>query len=357
LVRIRAGITLNVGTNRPEGEISIDADGALAVVMASKADLPVLKVSSNPASVVLYDTDGTTVLSGADVTYDSEAGTITVHPPVNTWNVASDLNFDTAGNWSYGLPESTQDTAIKVTGDAALTIAGTYEAATLTVSSSGVVEFSGAGSFTVGTLYLNGGSTLAPNSKISATSIVLDSGTVLRLQDATESAPISGGGAVETYGAVTFNANNTFTGGLTVKSGSEARTIKTEIGGQAYGKNNYGQAIANLSRIVVEDGGSLDLANTKDACYAITIAGKGVYDAQSGVYKGALFNSGSEIGQNSRQTASLTLAADAIRLRFPARAISRSSTPIQPVEPRLREHSSRMASRSVSFRRLLTSRG
>ena len=309
---VGADTTLNLGTNRPEGEISVDTDGALAVVMASKADVPVLKVSSQPAHVVLYDTDGETVLSGANVIYDAEVGTITVHPPVNTWNVAFDLSFDTAGNWSYGLPESTQDTAIKVTGDAALTIAGTYEAATLTVSGSGVVEFSGAGSFTVGTLYLNGGATLAPNSKIVATSIVLDGGTVLRLRDATESAPISGAGAVETYGAVTFNANNTFTGGLTVKSGSEARTIKTEIGGQAYGKNNYGQAIANLSRIVVEDGGSLDLANTADACYAITISGKGVYDAQSGVYKGALYNSGSEIGQNSRQTASLTLAADAM---------------------------------------------
>ena len=182
----------------------------------------------------------------------------------------------------------------------------------MTVSGSGVVEFSGAGSFTVGTLYLNGGATLAPNSKIVATSIVLDGGTVLRLKDTTESAPISGAGAVETYGAVTFNANNTFTGGLTVKSGSEARTVKTGIGGQAYGKNNYGQAIANLSRIVVEDGGSLDLANTKDACYAITIAGKGVCDAQSGVYKGALYNSGPEIGQGSRQTASLTLSADAM---------------------------------------------
>ena len=34
--------------------------------------------------------------------------------------------------------------------------------------------------------------------------------------------------------------------------------------------------------------------------------------AQSGVYKGALYNSGLEIGQNSRQTASLTLAADAM---------------------------------------------
>lgn len=301
-----AGVTLNVGTNRPEGEIAIDADGALAVVMASKADVPVLKVASNPASVILYDTDGTTVLSGATVEYDAESGTVTIKPPVNTWNVEANLAFDTAANWTFGLPESTQDTAIKVTGDAALTISGSYEAATLTVSGSGVVEFSGEGSFTVGTLYLNGGATLAPNSKVSAASIVLDSGTVLRLRDETESAIISGAGAVETYGNITFGGNNTFSGGLTVKAGSIARTTAQ----QGFGKNNYGQAIANLSRIVVEDGGSLDLKSTKDACYAITIAGKGVLN--NGVYSGAVFNSGEQLGSGTRQTASITLTADAM---------------------------------------------
>ena len=303
---VAANTTLNLGTARPTGTMTVN--GTLAVVLINKADVPVFKVSANPVSVILYDTDGETVLSGASVTYDAEAGTITVHPPINTWNVASNLAFDTAGNWSYGLPESTQDTAIKVTGDAALTIAGTYAAATLTVSGNGVVEFSGEGSFTVGTLYLNGGATLAPNSKIIATSIVLDGGTVLRLKDRTESASISGAGAVETYGSVKFAADNTFTGGLTVNLGSIARTTVQ----QGFGKNNYGQAIANLSRIVVLDGGSLDLANTVDACYAITISGKGVCDAQSGIYKGALYNSGPEIGQGKRQTASLTLAADAM---------------------------------------------
>ena len=300
-----AGVTLNVGTNRPEGEIAIDADGALAVVMASKADVPVLKVASNPASVILYDTDGTTVLSGATVEYDAEAGTITIKPPVNTWNVEANLAFDTAANWSYGLPESTQDTAIKVTGDAALTIAGTYEAATLTVSGTGVVEFSGEGSFTVGTLYLNGGATLAPNSKVLAANVVLDSETVLRLRDKTESAVISGAGAVETYGNVTFSGNNTFSGGLTVKSGTALTTTAT-----GFGPNRYGQAINKLARISVEDGGSLDLNGTVDTCYAITIAGKGV--SNNGVYSGALFNSGVEMGSNSRQTASLTLTADAM---------------------------------------------
>jgi len=310
-ISVGAGVTLNLGTNRPEGEISVDADGTIAVVMANKADLPVLKVASEPVNVILYDTDGETVLSGASVEYDGDAGTITVKPPVNTWNVSENLSFDTAANWSYGLPQSTQDIAIKVTDDATLTISGTYSAATLTVSGQGVVELEGSGSITVGTLYLNDGATFAPNSTVTAESIVLGSGTVLRLKDVPDlQAPISGAGAVETYGAVTFNANNTFTGGLTVKSGSSARTIKTGIGGQGYGKNNYGQAIANLSRIVVEDGGSLDLANTKDSCYAITIAGKGVLEG--GVYKGALYNSGAEIGDQSRQTASLTLSADAM---------------------------------------------
>ena len=299
------GVTLNVGTNRPEGEISIEADGALAVVMASKVDVPVLKVASNPASVILYDTDGTTVLSGATVEYDAESGTVTIKPPVNTWNVEANLAFDTAANWTFGLPESTQDTAIKVTGDAALTIAGTYEAATLTVSGPGVVEFSGEGSFTVGTLYLNGGATLAPNSKVSAASIVLDSGTVLCLGDKTESAIISGAGAVETYGNITFGGNNTFSGGLTVKSGTARTTTAT-----GFGPNRYGQAIGNLARITVEDGGSLDLNGTVDTCYAITIAGKGVLN--NGVYSGVLFNSGAEMGATSRQTASLTLTADAM---------------------------------------------
>lgn len=301
-----AGVTLNVGTNRPEGEISIDADGALAVVMASKVDVPVLKVASNPASVILYDTDGTTVLSGATVEYDAESGTVTIKPPVNTWNVDANFAFDTEANWTFGLPEATQDTAIKVTGDAALTIAGTYEAATLTVSGTGVVEFTGEGTFTVGTLYLNGGATLAPNSKVSAANVVLDSETVLRMRDRTESAVISGAGAVETYGNVTFGGNNTFSGGLTVKAGSIARTTVQ----QGFGKNNYGQAIANLSRIVVEDGGSLDLKSTKDACYAITIAGKGVLN--NGVYSGAVFNSGEQLGSGTRQTASITLTADAM---------------------------------------------
>ena len=311
-ISVGPGVTLNLGVTRPENEITVDADGALAVVLANKADQPVLKVAAKPSSVILYDTDGATVIGGATVNYDAEAGTITVLAPIPKWTSASDSgSFDEDENWSSGNVPTSGDVIIELSHDTTVSIPGTHNLTSLTITGSGVVTFSGVGSISTANISVQNGVTFTCNANITATTgISLDSGAVLRLNGVTENAAISGAGSVETYGAVTFNANNTFTGGLTVKSGSTAKSTKTGIGGQAYGKNNYGQAIANLSRIVVEDGGSLDLANTGDACYAITIAGKGVYE--NGVYRGALFNSGSAIGYNSRQTASLTLAADAM---------------------------------------------
>ena len=308
---VGSGVTLNLGTNRPEGEITVDAGGVLAVVMTSKVDTPVLKVSSEPANVILYDIDGVTAIEGATVDYNDEDGTITVKAPMPRWTTGSNSgSFDADANWSTGSVPTNGDAVIELSQDTTISISETYTLSSLTITGTGMATLSGAGTVTADTVYVVDGATLAHSGQIKATEISLASGTVLSLTAVQEDAAISGAGAVETYGAVTFNASNTFTGGLTVKPGSTARTIKTGIDGQAYGKNNYGQDIANLSRIVVEDGGSLDLANTADACYAITIAGNGVND--NGVYKGALFNSGAEIGQGSRQTASLTLSADAM---------------------------------------------
>lgn len=306
-ISVGSGVTLNLGTNRPEGEISVDDDGALTVVMTSKADTPVLKVSSEPSNITLYDTDGTTVIAGATVDYDGVAGTITVKPPTPKWTTKSASgSFDAAENWSTGEVPTSGDAVIELSQDTTISISGTHTLSSLTISGTGKALLSGAGIVAADTVYVIGETTLAHSGQIEAAGISLAPGTVLKLDSVTESAAISGEGAVETYGTVTFNASNAFTGGLTVKPGSTAKTIKKGIGGQAYGKNNYGQAIANLSRIVVESGGSLDLANTGDACYAITIAGNGVEDS------GALFNSGAAIGSNSRQTASLTLSADAM---------------------------------------------
>ena len=302
-IAVGANSTLNLGVTRPAGTLTVN--GTLTVQMQTGSDVIELSTSAQPANIILYDANGN-VVSNPRVTYSD--GTLTIMPPVPVLEASGTIAFDTAANWVDSvMPGNNGDAIIKLSDDATITVSGTYTLGSLTITGSGVVTFSGNGTITAANISVKNGATFTRNANISATTgISLGSGTVLRLDGVTENAAISGAGAVETYGSVKFAADNTFTGGLTVNLGSIARTTVQ----QGFGKNNYGQAIANLSRIMVLDGGSLDLANTKDTCYAITIAGKGViYD---GVYLGALFNSGPEIGQGSRQTASLTLSADAM---------------------------------------------
>ena len=311
-ITVGAGVVFNLGTARPAASFTVDDEGTLVVQKSSATDVPVVKVSAAPANVVFKDENGTEIES-PKLVYDSEAGTLTFYAG-NVWTAADGTAFDTPANWSSGVaPANDENATLQISGDTEITVAGTYTLDALVIYGAGEVTFTGAGSVTAANIYLENGATLKrdASSKISATTgISLASGTVLKLDGVTESASISGAGAVETYGNVEFTAENTFTGGLTVKSGSLVSSTKTDVGGQIFGKNNYGQAIANLSTITVEDGGSLDLANSDGACYAITIAGKGVFD--NGVYKGALFNSGAEIPDGHRQTASLALSADAM---------------------------------------------
>ncbi len=313
--------TLAFGTVRPTTSVDLGDEVKITVQMQNSADAVIeLLLSREPVSVLLYDENGNVDVD-ASHSYDTTTQTLTIRPGVITLEATSgEVDFDDPQNWNKGRMPSISDgddIVLIATGDVTLNVNESYTLGSVSISGGGSVTFAGNGSITPASISIGSGTSLIRHSGLIDTSnFIVESGAVLILDAGdgtlTESAAISGAGAVETYGDVTFNASNTFTGGLTVKFGSEARSIKTGIGGQAYGKNNYGQAVANLSRIVVEDGGSLDLANTADACYAITISGKGVYDAQSGTYKGALYNSGSEIGQNSRQTASLTLAADAM---------------------------------------------
>lgn len=91
-----------------------------------------------------------------------------------------------------------------------------------------------------------------------------------------------------------FNAVNTFTGGLIVKSG----TAKTK-NANGYGPNNYflWETPDALGQIEVKEGATLDLANTINTCYAITTAG-------------TITNSGADIGTGTRQTVKLALSGD-----------------------------------------------
>lgn len=319
---VAADTALNLGTTRIAGTLTID--GTLSVTLTSKADVPVLKVSAEPTgSIRLYDTDGTTQIE-ATVSYDAETGMVTVKPPVNTWNVSSNLSFDTADNWTYGLPAVRQDIAINVSGDAVLTINGDYAVSSLTISGSGVVEFIGSGSVLPGKVYLANGATLKRNDKIETSSFTLNAGTVLRLTDTVESAVIAGAGAVETYGNVDMAALNTFTGGITAKTGTLSTSVaqSDEEGGMwCTGFGEYKQSWACTAQrcITVEDGACVDINNVINGgnkggiAYRLAIAGKGVLE--NGVYSGAVKYSapaGQAKGLTARQISYIELTGDAM---------------------------------------------
>ena len=308
-VSVGAGVTLNLGTSRPGATFTVDADGAISAKKVNSSDVPQIKVSSQPAHYVLYDENGD-VVDDAKVVYDSETGTMTFYTG-NTWTATNGNGFDTAANWSSGyIPSSGDSAAIQITGDTEITVNGSYDLSALTITGQGKVSFAGSGSIASHYIYLQNGASLLKNGTVVSASVSefrLDAGTKLLLNGVTEQATISGAGAVETYGDVTMAAANTFTGGITAKTGTLSTTVST-----GFGPYVASTGYASLSRITVEDGACLDLNGTRDYCFALTIAGKGV-DLGGGIYSGAVKNSSeTAFSYGNRQTASLTLTADAL---------------------------------------------
>ena len=301
-ITVGAGVTFNVGTSRPTATITVQNGGTLAAQLQSVSDIIELTASAQPANITLYDENGT-VVTEPRVTYSD--GTLTIMPPVPTLPVSGTVAFDTAANWAKSTkPTAGGNAIIELEGDAVVTVASNYTLGSLTIIGAGVLSFSGDGTIAAANISVKNGATFTRNANISATTgIDIASGTVLRINGVAESAVISGDGAVETYGDVTMGANNTFTGGITAKTGTLATSTYGGFGG-AKDDGNYA--------VTVEDGACLDIANTADTTHNLTIAGKGV-QLLDGSYSGAVKNSGgTAYGIGSRQTKSITLTADAL---------------------------------------------
>ena len=301
MVLVGAGVTLNLGENRPTATLTVQEGGTLAVQLQSEADVINLSASAQPANLIVYDANGDQ-LSDARVTYSD--GTLTIMAHLPTLPASGDVSFDTASNWTDSvMPVSNGDAIIELSDDATITVSGSYTLGSLTITGSGVATFSGNGTITADNISVKNGATLSRNANISATTgISLDSGTVLRLDGVTESAVISGAGAVETYGTVVLAGANSFTGGITAKTGTLSTTHQSGYAGSG---------ADGSPAIVVEDGACVDLANTANYGHTLTIAGKGVLLAD-GTYSGAVKNSGAAMGEGIRQTKSLTLTDDAM---------------------------------------------
>lgn len=307
-VSVGAGVTLNIGKNRPTATFDVDDDATLAVQLQSNTDVVGLSVSAQPSNLVVYAADGVQI-DKPRITYSD--GTLTIMAHIPTLSVSGSVAFDTAENWEDSLmPAANGDAIIELSGDARITVGGTYQLGNLAITGVGTAGFSGDGSVTAVNISLKNGAALTRNSNISATTgISLDSGTVLKIDGVTESAAISGAGAVETYGTVVLAHANTMTGGITVKTGSLLSA--SEAG--AYGEYSTGWAYTAQRRVIVEDGGTVDINNiaNDDSAVALTIAGKGVL--VDGVYAGAVKYSGpNAITSGSRQISSIVLMDDAL---------------------------------------------
>ena len=313
-ITVGAGVTFNVGTSRPAATLDINDEAALVVKLATDSDIATLSVASQPANLEVYDAKNEKI-SDPDISYDN--GTLTIRPPVPTLNASGVTDFSDSANWKNGMPTEGGSVIVNISGDADIKIDSACSFDVVTISGQGGVAFTkktGAvtASFTANTIRLMDGAKLmhASDLDLTATSIVLDSGTVLKLSGpVTETAAISGAGAVETYGTVVLAHANTMTGGITVKPGSALST--TVAGG--YGEYQAGWAYTAQRQVVVEDGGTVDINNVanRDGAVALTIAGQGILSGD--VYSGAVTYSGAAaITSGSRQISSLVLTGDAM---------------------------------------------
>ena len=325
-ITVGPGVTLNLRTNRPTTQLTVSDGATLAVQLQSDFDVVSLNVSSRP-SLVVYDAEGE-VVENPNVLYENNTLVIMSGLPTLPVAAGSLASFET--DWLAPIrPVDGGGAIIEIfsdsehSGTAEIMVDGDYFLEGLTISGEGEVFFTGDGSLTVTNIYVKNGATLVHDAGLlSADAIELDSGTVLKIDGITETAAISGAGAVETYGTVVMAAVNSMTGGIAVKPGSSLSTSVVPVWKDAsakdacnsgFGPYNKDWACSALSSVVVEDGGCVDINNvaSEDAGVALTIAGKGILN--DGVYSGAVMYSGSAArGSNKRQISSLSLTKDAI---------------------------------------------
>ncbi len=278
----------------------------------------------------------TTATGGAVPTYNLSVvnGVVTVDANMSVWDKAGDnLDFTTAVNWSGGseyptsgnliFQVSAEETAnVNIPADVSQ---NTYDS--VTVTGGGAVAFTGAGSLKTKAVYVEENSTLTQSGQLATTTaegaltVDLKATTSTYVLEAAEgttltsTATISGTGAVITRGDVVMAAANTFTGGLTAKSGFLKLTHDWGFGGS--GGGYVDNAVTVEARVTVEKGACVDLGKDPalDASYRFTIAGQGVAlkdDDGKTIWSGAIRNTGNLIGSESRQTVEIKLTDDAL---------------------------------------------
>ncbi len=271
--------TVDLGTQRPTVPLCVGANVKLKMKLNAgelKFDLimPDYTTGDEDALKAVLDVEG---LTDYDVTFGAN-DKVTISKPMpsfkpevtTTEGAVVDFSDTTETgkwlNWEEGATEITIDltgSTVPVTinlGDTEWVFNNIYVKGGQTVQFEGSITASG-------TLFLADNATLIQSVNQIAPNVAVNAGSTLVLEAATgatlnSTAVISGAGAVITKGDVVMAAANTFTGGLTVASGTVSMSVK----------NGYG---ASGSRVTVLDGACADVnyTGTTVGGYRFTIEG------------------------------------------------------------------------------------
>ena len=239
--------------------------------------------------------------STLSITIDSAAGwgvsavqIVEVETPIFAADGGA-LDFADASKWSTGeVPENGRSVVIDVNADTTLAVDAAKTFGNVTIAGdSGPrrLALSGAAAITAESVSVGAGVTLAatPANLVSPVDLATATSALEIADSCTWSQVVSGLGGVYAApnSAVAFTAVNTFSGGMMVSGGASVSTTANQDSvGTGFG--------ADGSSIFVA--GTLDLANTANNSYALTLIG------------GSVTNSGSAIGTWSKQVSSISLS-------------------------------------------------
>ena len=300
-VAITNGVSLNMQTTRFDTNTLLKASesSGISLKLGYAGEIVTLKCSGLTSDrIKLYDTDGT-LIKKPSIRF-LETGYVVIYKGSPILTLSSEtVNFSDAANWSTtDVPLDGEIIILNETGhDVTVEMPSYYSYTAINILSPNArVSFV---------------PTLDQEARLVATEkITINPATATLVITAAESPyenAITGAGKVEVYGDVKMTKASTFTGGITVKSGTLSTETKDGYGGPTDGNGG--------ARVTVEDGASVDLAKVANWSYDLVITGKGVATknvAGETIYSGAVKNTGSDVTTYNKQMTSLTLQGDAL---------------------------------------------
>ena len=182
-ITVGAGVVFDIGANRPTGTLTVDDDATLVLRKANlDEDEIVLNTSSQPQNIVLYDIRGL-LLQDPEVSYDADAGTVTVCAPTPVWTNADGTgSFSAAENWSSGaVPGEGRSFKMLLDGDTTVSLGSDYVFGNVQIAGTGCVGFGGEGTLTLAKVLLTNGVSFAACGLVTAAEIDLPTGSVVTL--------------------------------------------------------------------------------------------------------------------------------------------------------------------------------